>query len=157
MKKMFFKHSYCTLTILGSVKTMLRGSRWLRSWRVSTMKSRLRVEICMRHVIPWYDRYEWCSRSTAMTSHCLSSSTRAVTSDALEIRTRSVSKRGLAFWWKTWAWCNKTAFQEVTIEGGLHTVGSLSTSCDGSGWHWRISRAYGCGNDALNCEAKTRY
>ena len=92
-----------------------------------------------------------------MTSHCLSSSTRAVTSDAFEIRMRSVSKRGLAFWWKTSAWFDKISLKEGTSKGGLHTVGSLSTSCDGSGWHWRISRAYGCGNDALNCEAKIRY
>ena len=36
------------------------------SSNASTTKSIRRVETCMTHVNPWNERYEWCSRSTAI-------------------------------------------------------------------------------------------
>lgn len=49
----------------GSLKTSLRcGPMWTRSFKVSTMKSSVLVEICIKQVSPWKERYWLCSKST---------------------------------------------------------------------------------------------
>ena len=49
-----------TLMIFGSVNESLRRWTCSRSFNESTTKSSDRVEIWIRHVRPWYVRYEWC-------------------------------------------------------------------------------------------------
>lgn len=58
-------HVRQTFFLEGSLKISLRwGPIWILSFKVSTTKSSVLVEICIKQVKPWKDRYWLCSKST---------------------------------------------------------------------------------------------
>ena len=77
-----------TLTISGSAKispsAFLIESRTLGTSK-STMKSSSRVLICIKQRKPRYVRYEWCSRSTAISLAALSFVAMTERADGVEI------------------------------------------------------------------------
>ena len=84
-----------TLAMRGSVKESLSTCKEDRSSSVSMRKSSSRVEICMRHTKPRYDRNAWHSRSIANSDTVTSRARSCCSAAFVSTHVQGVACRGM--------------------------------------------------------------